>query len=163
MTSNEEHAPLLVCGARQTIFLPMSKRILIIATNTNGYAKVKPELEWDSAQEWTTAPEITNAFQYRQLTVIVLDPTNSQFPLAKHQQISIALPSLSVIVQNKCDEPSANTPNPPLYKSGNLVYHQPHVDGFQKMPNHKQLKQKGANAYRRLAKWNHCPRQVQDP
>lgn len=97
--------------------------------------QISPPLEYDSNQAWTIASSIMQAFPNLTFIFIVLIVTIATLSFAKLQQIVTTLLSSSTIIRDTCKVPSSNVWSPPLFESVNLVYDQPHVNGFQHLEN----------------------------
>lgn len=118
----------LVCVAGQTKIQPISKVIVLVATEMRGLAQIGPLLGWYSMQAWRTALDIIDAFANRPFNVIVLQLANEKLSLVKHLQIATAYCLSSATIQNKYDDASPYIPITPLCESLILVHYQRRVE-----------------------------------
>lgn len=131
-----EHDLRLVRVSRQTKISPRSKGFVLVTTDPRELVQVGSLLERDSAQAWTAASAIIDAFPNKPFNFMVLNLTTALHFREKHQRVSTALPTPSTIIHNKCHETSPQIWNTPLCESINRVHYQSQVDMLQQMANH---------------------------
>lgn len=144
-TTTEEQASRLAWVARETRIPPRSERILLVQTAAKRQAQVRSLQDRDSTQVDTTVTDIIDVFPNRPFYVIVLIATNTALFFANHQRMVTTLRLPSSVIDNKFDGPSSYTSSASLHESFNLICHQLHVNRFQQIVYHKEVKQKDDN------------------
>lgn len=93
------------------------KRNLVAARDEKWLVQIKPLRKSDSTQTRKIATRTFDAYQSCILDLIIHKLANAQLSLMTHHWIASVLLPASVIIYNKIDEPSADTPCPRLRKN----------------------------------------------